>query len=56
MNQELKRKHYYTQSKIEEDRYETIKTLFTISFVFSDSIMIFDLVFNYAIIQPRWFK
>ena len=35
-----------TQQKIEEDRYENIKTLFTISFVLTDSIMIFDLVAN----------
>ena len=32
--------------KLEEDRYETIKTLFTLSFVFTDSLMIFDLVIN----------
>ena len=46
MHQKLKRNDK-TQIKIEEDRYETIKTLFTISFVFSDSIMVFDLVFNF---------
>ena len=34
------------QLKNEEERYETIKTLFTISFVLTDSLMIFDLVFN----------
>ena len=45
MHQKLKRKDN-TQIKIEEDRYETIKTLFTISFVFTNSIMVFDLVFN----------
>ena len=32
--------------KLEEDRYETIKTLFILSFVFTDSLMIFDLVIN----------
>ena len=35
-----------TQLKLEEDRYESIKTLFTISFVLTDSLMIFDLVAN----------
>ena len=35
-----------TQKILEENRYETLKTLFTISFVFSNSIMIFDLVAN----------
>ena len=35
-----------TQQKIEEERYETIKTLFTFSFVITDSLMIFDLVIN----------
>ena len=35
-----------TQLKLEEDRYESIKTLFTISFVLTDSLMIFDLVSN----------
>ena len=35
-----------TQEKLEEDRYESIKTLFTISFVLTDSLMIFDLVAN----------
>ena len=35
-----------TQQKIEEDRYESIKTLFTISFVLTDSLMVFDLVAN----------
>ena len=32
--------------RLEEERYENIKTLFTISFVFTDSLMIFDLVAN----------
>ena len=35
-----------SKQKIEEERYETIRTLFTISFVLTDSILIFDLVIN----------
>ena len=35
-----------TQQKLEDDRDESIKTLFTISFVLTDSLMIFDLVSN----------
>ena len=35
-----------TKQKSEVEKYETIKTLFTFSFVITDSLMIFDLVIN----------
>ena len=48
MSEKLKYKDR-TQQKIEEERYETLKTIFTISFVLTDSIMVFDLVANFVL-------
>ena len=45
MSEKLSHKDRTKQIK-EEEKYETIKTLFTLSFVITDSLMIFDLVAN----------
>ena len=37
---------YSSKQKIEEERYETIKTIFSISFVITDTLLVFDLVVN----------
>ena len=37
-----------TKENLIEERYETIKTLFSISFVITDSLMIFDIVSNFV--------
>ena len=38
--------------RLAEERYENIKLLFTISFVLSDSLMLFDLVANVTLSHP----
>ena len=45
MSEKLSHKDRTKQIK-EEEKYETIKTLFTLSFVITDTLMIFDLVAN----------
>ena len=50
MSEKLKYKDK-AQQKEEEERYETLKTIFTISFVLTDSIMVYDLVANFVYMQ-----
>ena len=45
MNERLSYKDN-SKEKEEEERYETLKTIFTISFIISDSLMVYDLVLN----------
>ena len=40
------------KEKLNEERFENIQLLFTISFVLSDSFMIFDLVANFILSKP----
>ena len=40
------------KEKLYEERYENIQLLFTISFIISDSLMIFDIVANVMILNP----
>ena len=47
MEKKLKHKDR-KKEEIELEKYENTKTLFTISFIISDSLFIFDLVFNFV--------